>query len=455
MAFTAAKSTGWLLSCACLWCAMPLAAVAQTSAVTTGPTPTVPGNAVAPGQDTPENQAAAQPTQGALVSVLQTGRPDYDPQGIHVGTLIVNPNVDTGETLNSNIYATSFNEKSDFFTTITPTVGVRADWDRNALGALVSGEIVRYARYSSEDVSNFNSSVNGRLDILQGMYADANAGYEILHEPRGSPNAVNGKTPTEYHLATFTFGYVKSNSIIGLKLDGSVNNYDYSNVATSAGTPIIETNRNRTEYEISGRVSYELAPQYEIFVRASGNKRDYDQKFDAGGFQRSSTGYEFDAGATLSIASKVDGEFYIGYLSQSFEDPRLGTAGGLGLGANLLWNVTGLTSIRGTVSRTVEETIVLQASSFIQTAVSISVEHELLRNVLLSANFNYANQDYQDFGRVDDIYGVTLTGKYLLTRNLATTLNIGYTKKVSNAIGVSQLAEYQQALIALKLRLQF
>ena len=57
----------------------------------------------------------------------------------------------------------------------------------------------------------------------------------------------------------------------------------------------------------------------------------------------------------------------------------------------------------------------------------MTVEHELLRNVLLSANFNYANQDYQDFGRVDDVYGVTLTGKYLLTRNLATTLNIGVT----------------------------
>ncbi|MDB5395225.1 MAG: hypothetical protein JWM91_2731 [Rhodospirillales bacterium] len=454
MAVASAKLSVWLLSNACLFLVMSGLGFAQTT-VRTGPTPTVPGNVVLPGQDTPANEAGGQAGQGALISVLQTARPDYDANGVHLGTLIVNPNVDLTETFTSNVYATTFDTKSDFFTTATPTVGIRTDWDRNSLGALVSGEIVRYARYSTEDVSNLNAALNGRLDILQGVYANGNAGYQILHEPRGSPNAVNGKTPTEYHLATFSLGYVKENSIIGIKLDGTVDNYNYFDVETAGGVPILETNRNRTEYVVSGRVSYEIMRQYQAFLRASGNARDYDQKFDAGGLQRSSTGYQVDAGAALSIASKVDGEIYVGYLAQNFDDPRLSTASGLGFGANLLWNVDDLTSVKGSVSRSVEETIVTQASSFIQTAVSVGVEHELLRNVLLSANFNYANQAFQDFGRVDDLYGVALTGKYLLTRNLATTLNIGYTKKLSNAIGVFQLAEYDQAMVALRIRLQF
>ncbi len=157
----------------------------------------------------------------------------------------------------------------------------------------------------------------------------------------------------------------------------------------------------------------------------------------------------------MSITSKVDGEVYIGYLAQNFDDPRLSTADGLSFGADLLWNVDGLTSVRGSVARSVEETIVTEASSFLQTSVSLGVEHELLRNVLLGASINYANQNYQDFGRVDNIYGVNLTGKYLLNRYLATSVNIGYTKKTSNAIGIAQLAEYEQALVAFKIRLQF
>ena len=72
-----------------------------------------------------------------------------------------------------------------------------------------------------------------------------------------------------------------------------------------------------------------------------------------------------------------------------------------------------------------------------------------------SATVSYTNHDYQDFGRVDDIYGITLQGKYLLTRNLSTSLNLGYTKKVSNAVGIQQLAEYEQALVAARIRLQF
>jgi hypothetical protein len=441
-----------LLSAVCFLSILSAPALAQTTA--NGQV--VPGNAVPPGQDTPGLQAEQAAGQGALVSIMQASRPDYDAPGAHVGSFVLLPTMDVTETYTSNVYASTDDVKHDFFTTISPTVSLNSGWDRNFLGATVGGEIDRYAKYVSENISNFNSSASGRLDILQGMYANANGGYEILHEPRGSPNAVNGKTPTEYHVAHGEVGYVKDNSILGIKINGTINDYTYFNVPSAiTNKPIIETDRDRTEYEITGEVSYELAPQYRAFVRASGNERNYAQKFDPGGFQRSSTGYQVDAGAALNIASKVDGEFYIGYLQQDFDDPRLSTTGGLGFGADLLWNVDGLTSVRGSLSRTVEETIVIQASSFIQTALSLSVEHEFMRNVLGVATFNYANQDYQDFGRVDDIYGFNLEGRYLITRNLATSVNVGYTSKVSNAVGISQLAEYNQAIVALRLRLQF
>ncbi len=416
----------------------------------------IPGNAIPPGQDTPGMQAEQAAGQGALVSIMQVPRPDYDAQGAHVGAFTLLPTLDLTETYSSNVYASTDDVKHDFSTTITPVVSLDSGWDRNFLGMTLGGEINRYAKYVSENTSNFNSLVSGRLDILQGMYANANGGFQILHEPRGSPNSVNGKYPTEYHLGHGELGYVKDNSILGIKIAGTINDYTYFDVPSSiTNAPINETYRDRTEYEITGQVSYELAPQYRAFVRASGNERDYAQKTDPAGFRRSSTGYQFDAGAAVNIASKVDGEFYIGYLQQDYDDPRLSTAGGVGFGADLLWNVDGLTSVRGSLSRTVEETIVLQASSFVQTALSVSVEHEFLRNVLASASFNYANQDYQNFGRVDDIYGFNIEGKYLLTRNLSTSVNVGYSSKVSNAVGISQLAEYNQALVALRLRLQF
>jgi hypothetical protein len=445
-----------LLSTVCMMGLLSAPAIAQTATPNT-PTPIVPGNATPPGADTPGLQADQAAGQGALVSILQASRPDYDAQGQHIGSFILLPTLDVTETYSSNVYASTEDTKHDFFTTVTPVVSINSGWDRNFLGMTLGGEINRYANFVSENTSNFNSLVSGRYDILQGVYISANGGFQILHEPRGSPNSVNGEFPTEYHVAHGELAFVKDNAVIGLNVTGSINHYDYFDVpAMNPFAPVIlETDRNRTEYQLTAEGTYELAPHYRAVLRASGNDRDYDQKFDPGHFQRSSTGYQVDAGVALKIASKIDGEFYIGYLDQSFDDPRFTDAGGLGFGANLLWNVDGVTSVRANLSRSVEETIVVQASSFIQTALSVSVEHEFRQNILADVSFNYAHQDYQDFGRVDDIYGFNIEGRYLLTRNLATSLDVGYTSKVSNAIGDLQLSPYNQAIVALRLRLQY
>jgi len=456
MAVTPVRLSVRLLSTACFLGLLSAPALAQTATPTT-PSPVVPGNAVPPGADTPGLQADQAAGQGALVSILQAPRQDYDAQGQHVGSFVLLPTLDVTETYTSNVYASTEDTKHDFFTTVTPAVSFNSGWDRNFLGVSLGGEINRYANFTSEDTENFNSLVSGRYDIIQGVYVSANGGFQILHEPRGSPNAVNGEFPTEYHVGHGELAFVKDNAVVGLKVNGSINHYDYFNVpAMNPDAPvIIETDRNRTDYELTAEANYELVPHYRAVLRASGNERDYDQKFDPGHFQRSSTGYQVDAGVALNIASKIDGEFYIGYLNQSFDDRRLPDAGGLGFGANLLWNVDGVTSVRANLSRSVEETIVVQASSFIQTAASVTLEHEFRQNILASVGFNYAHQDYQNFGRVDDIYGVNVEAKYLLTRNLATSLNVGYTSKVSNAIGDMQLSPYNQAIVALRLRLQY
>jgi len=456
MAAASASLSVRLLSTACFMGLLSAPAIAQT-ATPPLPSPIVPGNAIPPGTDTPGLKAEQAAGQGALVSILQASRPDYDAQGQRIGSFVLLPTLDLTETYTSNVYASTLDTKHDFFTTITPAVSLNSGWDRNFLGMTLSGEINRYANFVSENTSNFNSLVSGRYDILDGVYVNANGGFQILHEPRGSPNSVNGEFPTEYHVSHGELGFIKDNAVIGLKVNGTINHYDYFNVpAMNPAQPIIlETNRDRTEYELTVEGSYELVPHYRAVLRASGNERDYDQKNDPGNVNRSSSGFQVDAGIALNIASKIDGEFYVGYLKQMFDDPTFGDAGGLGFGANLLWNVDGVNSVRANLSRSVEETIVFQASSFIQTAATIAVEHEFRQNILASASFNYAHQRYVDFGRVDDIYGFNLEGRYLLTRNLATSLNVGYTSKVSNAIGDAQLSPYNQAVVALRLRLQY
>jgi len=409
--------------------------------------PAIGDGAGAPG---PEGTAG----QGALTSVGQKSRSDYDAIGVHVGSFILNPDVEIKETYNSNIYVTTTHAQEDYFTTISPFVSLNSGWNTHSLGLSVGGDINRYANHPTEDNDNYSVSANGRLDILEGMYAKASGGYQLLHEPRSSPNAANGLTPTEYSNTGGSIGFSKENSIIGIQLDASLNDYAYRNVATSRGVPVIQTNRDRTEYQASAKVSYEIVQGYHAVVKAIGSERDYRQKIDAGGLQRTSTGYEFDAGAAVKLASKVDGEVFVGYLSRSFDDPRLRDADGIGFGLSLLWNVNDLTSIKGSVIRSIEESILANASSILQTNVSVGVEHELLRNVILAGNFNYSNQEYQGFGRVDDVYGFDVSAKYLLNRYMSASIGAAYNNKASNSFGVAVGANYDQTMFTAKLRLQ-
>src|ERR1700735_119701 len=90
-----------ILSTVCFLGVLSVPAIAQTTA--NGQV--VPGTAVPPGQDTPGLQAQQAAGQGALVSILQAQRPDYDAQGQHLGAFVLLPVLDITEAYNSNVYA--------------------------------------------------------------------------------------------------------------------------------------------------------------------------------------------------------------------------------------------------------------------------------------------------------------------------------------------------------------
>lgn len=389
-------------------------------------------------------------------SVLQRPRADYDPLGIQAGSFLLFPYLNVAETYNSNVYATTSNEKSDFVTYIRPSVELQSNWNTDALTFQANGDIREYASQSSEDNSNFSAFLNGRKDVERGLYLIGSASYQLLHEDRTDPNAItNAKEPIEYELATGGIGFVHETGRIGFRIEGTINDYSYQNGVFASGAPVIETDRNRIEYTGTVRVSYELVPGYNAFVQGSGNDRSYQDKFDQGGYQRSSSGYVVDVGTAFALGPTLNGEVYVGYLNQSYDDSRLSSPSVPTFGASLLWNVTQLTSIRGTVARTVEETIIAPASSYLQTQVSLGVEHELLRNVLLSGKFTYALQDYQGGGRSDDYYEADAQVRYMLTRNLSTGLDINYSTRSSNSVGVAEGANYDRTLVAANIRLQF
>jgi hypothetical protein len=393
-------------------------------------------------------------------SVIGQYRPDYDALGLRAGSFLILPSADVVESWDSNIYATPTRDASDRFTTLAPELRLQSDWNNHALNLLFSDQSLIYNTHSSENVNNVTGAAEGRLDIENGIYLTGGGGVQILHELRSSPNAVtNAKSPTEYHVTDGNIGFVHDIGVIGLRLNTAVDSYSYNNDSTSTGILIPQSYRNYIAYTAKPRVSYEIVPGYHAFIQVPLNENQYVSR-DPSGFDHSSHGYEGDIGTAINLGSALNGEIFAGFFRQEAEDHRLNNSQGPGGGANLLWNVTELTSLRFSASRIVGQTTVAPASTtvgsvapasaMVSTAGNLSLEHELLPNVLLTAGVGYDQDQFSGISRTDNnLYG-TIGAQYLLNRVFSLGLDGNFYHRDSNVSGIG----YDREIIELKLHNQ-
>jgi hypothetical protein len=388
-------------------------------------------------------------------SVLQRARPDYDPLGIQAGSFLILPSMDLQEWWDSNVYAVPTRPSSDLVTAIVPQLSIASDWNNHALNLFVGDQSEFYNKHTTENVNNVTVAAQGRFDIQRDEYIQGGAGLQLSHEDRSSPDAaIGGKYPTQFTVADGNIGFVRNVGIIGAQLTGDVQSYSYNNNVTNTDAEIPEAYRDYIQYTVTPRVTYEIVPGYHAFIQTPLNERQYDRGVDPLGFNHSSHGYEGDVGTALNLGSALNGEVFVGYLRQDYEDTAFGSPQGLTGGANLLWNATDLTSFRLAVSRVVEEEAAgittAPSGSYIETTGKISVEHELLRNVVLTASGTYFVDQFSGVNRTDNNYNAYAGAKYLMNRVLSLGFDANFWHRDSNQPGVN----YDREIIGVRLHLQ-
>jgi len=245
--------------------------------------------------------------------------------------------------------------------------------------------------------------------------------YEARHENRSSPDDVGGKTPTEFSVLSAGIVGFHNFGRVNLSLEGTFDQFDFDDVATSLGTTINNDDRDRDEIEGAVRVGYEIIPDYEAFVRGTYNIRDYDSDLGDDGLDRDSDGFDVVGGVRIDFGGIIFGDFFAGYRSQDFDDPALDSVDGPTIGADITWNVTPLTTIVGSVSREIRETTTTDSagnssSARFFTTVALSADHELLRNLLLGAHVSASQDDFEGIERTDEIYRAGINATYMMNR---------------------------------------
>jgi hypothetical protein len=329
-----------------------------------------------------------------LLGVLGRKRPDYEAKGLPLGGFRLFPTLDLAVAGTDNVYYTPSPSQSDAYFTIAPRLDLQSQWSQNALELFGGLQEKKFTSLSSEDQTDWGTGGAGRLDILRGVDLYLKTDYEAQHEPRYSPDSPGrAAAPTPFQTETLNLRGDYQVAGLGLQLGGTYQDYDYDSTSLIDAAPLSNDDRNRNNYTGFGKASYQLSPDYSLYVQGSYEDRAYDLHVDRYGFDRNSTGYILNAGSKFTLSNLIDGDVFAGY-EQELYHGLLPNVGGLDFGGDIHWYATELITVNLIASHDIVDTVLRGESASNNQTVTLDVDYELLRNLILQAAFTYVNSRY-------------------------------------------------------------
>lgn len=385
-------------------------------------------------------------------TVRSRQRPELDALGIHLGSFFLFPSLGNSLSYNDNVFATSTGEKSDFVHEVTPGLALRSDWNNHSLTAEVGGRLGFYFDETDENYQDAFGRVGGHIDVSNDTKLRGNVALRRDHEERGDPNQTAGAAnPTVFYTYDSRFEGSHRFNRVTVSVGSDVRYLDYDDVDAVGGGTIDNDDRDRLEIRPGVQVAYEFSPGYSAFVRGDGTFVRYDQTPDNGGFKRDSHGYDLVGGATLDLTGLLFGDFFAGVRQRYFDDSRFKTITGPVVGSKLTWVPTGLTTVNLEIDSQIIESPNLTSSGYSSTGIGVTVDHELLRNLILSGGAAFRYDDFEGITRTDKFFSGSVGADYLMNRYLTLGAAYRFQKRNSDAAG----NDYTRNLISVSLRAKY
>ncbi len=230
---------------------------------------------------------------------------------------------------------------------------------------------------------------------------------------------------------------------------------------------------------------YDFSPGYAAFMRLELNGRRFlngsvlGEDFDRTGVDRDSEGVEILGGVQFTFSNLVAGEIAAGYLRQNYDnsqpiafstDPdvnvQLDDIAGPTVDARVEWYPTPLITARASVERTVRDTIVAEGIiqnlgpdnegpfavgvGIFETNVGVGADYEFKRNVIVSGDLNFIDQQFEGTERSDEVIEAGLETIYLINRSAQARFAYNFVDRSST----DPFGAFSQHLLGLNLRLQ-
>lgn len=357
-------------------------------------------------------------------TVLARRRSEYDPVGVQVGSFRLRPSVQARAGYDGNVYAQP-DGVSDAYGVLRAAASLRSEWARHAVSLDGFVNELAYASSPTEDALTYRAHALGRLDIGPRSTLGLELNQERAVVRRGATAEVlRTRRPTRYQLSSANLNFQQGLNRLQASVTGYVGRYNYENARTPDGEPLNFGYRDYDLYRAQVELGYASGAGPLLFVSATEDLRRY--RVNAAPLDRNSDITELLAGVASEITPLIRGRLGIGYVRANFKDQSIKSRGSFSFDADLDYLVTELTTVTFSARRYFTNVSARNSPSGLATQVELGADHELLRNLILSASASYRRTSYVATDTHSSSYELDGGARYYLSRQLRADFVVGY-----------------------------
>ena len=366
------------------------------------------------------------------VTVLSRDRPQYNAQGVRAGAFIIRPGIDEQAGYNSNVVGGALNGKASSFLDSSGSVSVNSDYTRDNFGLTAGVYNATFFDVPRQSHTDYNVSFGGGLDIgrdqLYGTVSYINANEEPYDIGAYGNSFIQLNKPLNFSNTDFRVSYTTQPGrfILTPNVDYQLLRFAHGDFIGVAPNQIANFNQSLRDADVlQGGVigRYEFQPQREAVLVLNGNYDHYirGQKQNLGIVD--STGATVLGGLNYELNGAITVRALAGYQQRFFNGRNVSNQGAPIGEADIIWNPTGLTTVTGRYARTIEDATTESVTGYTYDRLTLIVDHELYRNILLQAHGRYENANYQNSNSQQTNFGVGAGATYLVNRNIQVALS--------------------------------
>ncbi len=326
----------------------------------------------------------------AGVTVASRAHPEYEAQGVRLGSFVLTPVLTESAGYDDNVLGSAHARGSALIET-DASLGVAGGWSDTTFGGALTVDDVEYLQQSAQSTTDWSAAVGASHDFGRDTLSIGATHLNLVQTPRDLDVPLLDGTAA-YRVEDVRAQYRADLGRWTLEPGVDVSYYNFDNGRVD-GVTYLQSYRDRLVFTPSLVGNYEFATRRRVVVVLRDTQSDFDRSPPGQPRQNFN-----DLSALAGLAYDADGiigfRLLGGYEERSFSSGYYRTIQAPILEAAVTWTPTGLTTVTGTAARYIEDSAAEATVGFTETALKLTLDHEYLRNVVLSAHASYFLDDY-------------------------------------------------------------